>query len=333
MPQQDSHSSKHQDKLCSEGSKSPQKRAVSPPQMLSFTTWAEKEPHLEGPLQVFHASSQRHQLSESDDQFSFTCPTSASTPNRTESGLQGRSVSSDCRCSMTPFEMGLSGSFNIPGDVGMCCCSLTPVTSDARLQQVTSSGWHHPAPFSPLPLQGLDPLSAKQAAKIYQLATECQALGSDLAKWFQTICRLKASHHTTGKATAHEMVLSRCLIHSTAYAVATTTQQAEEWESTLCGLHEANNKVWKDANDVIFSCLLKYDSKLTDFLNSAEEALRNKCNEIWRHVYSLVEAANCSPQAGLSLVLQTLKLAAQHSLGPLLPCGDPHNVHLWPRAI
>ena len=49
--------------------------------------WVEKEPHLEGPPPVFHASSQSHQLSESDNQFSFTCPTSASTPNRTESGL------------------------------------------------------------------------------------------------------------------------------------------------------------------------------------------------------------------------------------------------------
>ena len=140
---------------------------------------------------------------------------------------------------MTPFKMGLSRSFNIPGDAGMCCGSLTPVTSVARSQQVTTRRWHHPVPFSPLPLQGLDPLSTEQAAKIYQLATECQALGSDLAKQFQTICRLKASHHTIAQATTHETVLFGCLIHSAAYAVATTTQQAEEWESTLGGLCNA----------------------------------------------------------------------------------------------
>ena len=196
---------------------------------------------------------------------------------------------------MTTFETGLSGSFNIPGDAGKCCGSLTPVMSVARLQQVTSSGWHHPAPFSPLPLQGLDPLSAKQATKIYQLATECQALGSDLAKWFQTICRLEASHLAAAQATTHEMVLSRCLIHSTAYAVVATTQQAKEWESTLNRLCEEANKAWKDINDVIFSHLLKYNSKLADFLNSTEDALRSKCNETWRHIYSLMEAANCSP--------------------------------------
>ena len=202
----DSHGSKHQDKSCSESSKSLWKCAASPPQKLSCTTWVEKEPHLEGPPLVFHASSQSHQLSESDNQFSFTGPTSALTPNRTESGLCGRSVSSDSRHFMTPFKMGLSRNFNIPGDAGIHCVSLTPVTSVARSQQVTSSRWHHPAPFSSLPLQGLDPLSAEQAAEIYHLSTECQALGSDLAKRFQTICRLKASHHAMAQATTHEMV-------------------------------------------------------------------------------------------------------------------------------
>ena len=43
---------RHQDKFCSEGGKSPWKHTVSPPQKLS-TTQVEKEPHLEGPPQVF----------------------------------------------------------------------------------------------------------------------------------------------------------------------------------------------------------------------------------------------------------------------------------------
>ena len=161
-------------------------------------------------------------------------------------------------------------------------------------------------PFFPLPLQGLDPLSAEQATEIYQLATKCQALGSDLDKQFHTICRLEASHRATAQATTHETVFSGCLIHSAAYAVAATTQQTKEWESTVHRLRDKANKAWKDANDVIFSHLLKYNSELADFLNFTEEALRNKCNEIWRHIYSLTEAANCSPQTGLSLVLQTL---------------------------
>ena len=152
--------------------------------------------HLEGPPPVFCVSSQSHQLSESDNQFSVICPTSTLTPNKAENGPQGQSGSSYSRCSRTPFKMGLGQSFNVPGGTGMHCGSLTPVISVTRSQQVTSSRWYQPAPFSPLPLQGLDPLSAKQAAKIYQLATEYQALGSDLAKQFQTICELEATNHT-----------------------------------------------------------------------------------------------------------------------------------------
>ena len=216
----------------------------------------------------------------------------------------------------------------------MCCSSLTPVTSVAGLQQVTSSRWHHPMPFSPLPLQGLYPLSAKQAAEIYQLATKCQALGSDLDKQFHTICRLEASHHATAQATTHETVFSGCLIHSAAYAVAATTQQTKEWESTLHRLCNKANKAWKDANDVIFSHLLKYDSELADFLNFTEEALRNKCNEIWRHIYSLTEAANCSPQTGLSLVLQTLNWLSYHMGIPMMFAygSELYELHSWGAA-
>ena len=46
--------------------------------------------------------------------------------------------------------------------------------------------------------------------------------------------------------------------------------------------------------------------ELANFLNSAEDTLKNKCDDILGHVQSLVEAMNCSPQTGLSLVLQTL---------------------------
>ena len=209
----DSHgsSSKHWDKSCSERgskdkdcSKSLLKCAVSLLQMSPSATWAEKESHIEVPSLAFCNSSKSHQLSKTDDQFSFIYPTSTSTPNKMESGLHARSASSDSRCSMTPFEMGLSRSFSIPSHAGVHHGSITPMTSVARLQQVTSSGWHQPAPFSPLTLQSMDTLSAEQAAEVYQLATKCQALGSDLAKQFQTLRGLEAMHHTAVQVTAHE---------------------------------------------------------------------------------------------------------------------------------
>ena len=147
------------------------------------------------------------------------------------------SVSSNSRHSMTPFEMGLGGSFSIPSYAGMHHSSITPVTSVAGLQQVTSSRWHQSTMFSPLTPQVTDTLSTEQATKVYQLTAECQALGSKLAKQFQTLSSLEAMHYAVAQATAHETVLLGCVAHSATYGVATTIQNAEKWESILCGLH------------------------------------------------------------------------------------------------
>ena len=150
--------------------------------------WAEKEPHLKGPSLTFNASSQsRHSspsrhLIKTDDQASFVDPNSTSTSSKTGGGPCFQSVSSNSMCSMTSFEMGFGGSFSVPSYAGVHCGSITPVTSIAGLQQVTGSGWHQSASFSPLTPQVTDTLSAEQAAEVYQLSAECWALGSKLAK-------------------------------------------------------------------------------------------------------------------------------------------------------
>ena len=303
-------SSKHQDKPHSdrgskdkESSKTPQKHVVSPSKMPPSTEWAEKEPCLREPYLTFNASSQsqhcspsRH-LSETDDQASFVGPNSTSTSNKTEGGPCVRSISSTSRHSMTPFEIGLGGSFSIPSYAGVCCSSINPVTSVAGSQQVTSSGWHQSASFSPLTPQVTDTLSTEQATEVYQLTADCQVLGSKLAKQFQTLSRLEVMHCTVAWAKAHESVL---------YRVAMTIQNVEEWESTLHGLCAKANKAWKDANDVIFSHLLRYDYQLVGFITSAEGTLQDKCEEIWRCIHSLAETTNISPQTSLALALQIL---------------------------
>ena len=172
---------------------------------------------------VFHASSISHHFSKSDEQLSFSGLTSISTPSKTDSRPHPWSVSSDSRCSMTPFETGLGGSLSIPSGTGICHGSLTPVTSVSGLQHVTSSGWHQAMSLSPLTLQGLDPLNPLNT------------------KWFQTLCD-EASHCTAVQVTAHEIVLSGCQACSTVYGVVTAIQQADQWESTLCGLCEEANK-------------------------------------------------------------------------------------------
>ena len=118
-------------------------------------------------------------------------PTSTSTPNKTGGGPRHCSSSNDSRHSMTPFKMGMYRSFSYPSSTGMWCGSITPMTSIAGSQQVTSSRWQPTGSFSPLPPQAMDTLSAEQAAEIYQLAAECQALGSELTKQFQNLSGLE----------------------------------------------------------------------------------------------------------------------------------------------
>ena len=233
---------------------------------------------------------------------------------------------------MTPFETGLCGSFSIPSDTVIHCSSLTPATSVSRLQHITSSRWNQAAPLFPLTLQGLDPLNTEQTTGLYQLATECQTLGSELAKWFQTLCRLEASHHMAAQATTHEIVLSRCQAHSAAYGVATTIQPVNQQEFTLHRLCEEANKAWKGTNNVIFSHLLKYDSELANFINSVEDALKDKHKEIWGCIQSLMEAMNCSPKTSLMLVLQILHWLPSIPWD-LLPCRNSHNVCLQSRTV
>ena len=95
---------------------------------------------------------------------------------------------------MTPLDTLLCGSFNYPSLTGIGCDSVTPVTRITRSQHVTSSMWQPPRPFSLTLLPAMGTLSTGQAVEIYQLATECQALGAELAKQFQNLSGLEAMH-------------------------------------------------------------------------------------------------------------------------------------------
>ena len=113
--------------------------------------------------------------------------------------LQFGSSSTDNKYSMTPLDTSLYGNFSYTGPTGVGCGSITPTTSVARSQRVTSSMWQLLRPFSPALTSAMDTLSARQVAGIYQLATECQALGVELTKQFQNLCGLEAMHCTTAR--------------------------------------------------------------------------------------------------------------------------------------
>ena len=274
----DRSTSKHQEKSQKdkEDSRSLHKHMGSLVQE-SCITQVEKEPHLENPPLTFNTSSQSHQFNEMDDLLSLSGPADMSTPSKAgmaRSHLQA--TSSDSRHSLTPSKPGAGNSFAFPNSSAFHHTSLTPAPSTSGSQHVTSSRWHPQVPLSPLHLQGLDPLTTDQAAALYKLATECQALGSDLAKRFCTLCTLDATHRAAAQSTVHEMVLSRCQAHSAAHGLATGTHSVPERELTLHGFCEAVNKAWKDANDILFSHLLQYNAELASFISSAEDALRNK---------------------------------------------------------
>ena len=194
----------------------------------------------------------------------------------------------------------------LPSSTGMCHSSITPVISIAGSQQVTSSGWQLTRSFSPLLPQAMDSLSAGHAPEIYQLAAECQALGSELTKQFQNLSRLEAVHHTAAQAAAHENIKEGCMACSATFGIATATQTDEEHKSYMCRLHIEANQAWKDANEVIFSHLLNYDTQLVAFISTAEGTLQAKCDEIWRCFHSLADTANIPHRICLPLALQTL---------------------------
>ena len=87
----------------------------------------------------------------------------------------------------------------------------------------------------------MDTLSPEQATEIYQLAAECKALGSELAKQFQNLSGLEVVHHATAPATAHEIINVGCMAHSTTFGISTATQTDKEHKSSMCRLcAEAN---------------------------------------------------------------------------------------------
>ena len=109
-------------------------------------------------------------------------------------------------------------------------------------------------------------------------------------------------HCATAQAAAHDTINAECMAHSATFGIATATQTDEECESSMHRLCAEANQAWKDANEVIFSHLLKYDTQLVAFISATEGTFQAKHDEIWRHIHSLMNTHRiCLP-----LALQTL---------------------------
>ena len=228
-------------------------------------------------------------------------PTSStSTPNKIGSMLHFHSNSTNSRHSMTPLDTSLYGSFSYPGSTDMGHGSITPTTSVAELQWVTSSIWQPPGPFSPTLMPAMDTLSTRQVAEIYQLATEYQALGTELTKQFQNLSGLEAVHHTMAQATAHKTINAGHMAHNAAFSAIAANQPDGDCEKFL------HQFCTEDMNDIIFSHQLKYDAQLVAFITTAEGTLQAKWDEIWSYIHSIAEVAGLPNKACLTLALQIL---------------------------
>ena len=153
----------------------------------------------------------------------------------------------------------------------------------------------------------MDTLSARQAAEIYKLATECQAWGMELTKQFQNLSRLEAVHHATAQATAHETINAGRMVHNAPFSTITANQPDTDCKEFLCQFHTEADQAWKDTNDAIFSHQLKYDAQLAAFITTAEGTPQAKQDEIWSHIHSITEAAGLPNKACLSLALKILE--------------------------
>ena len=150
------------------------------------------------------------------------------------------------------------------------------------------------------------PLRDPSHPEIYQLATECQALGAELAKEFQNLSGVEAVHHTAAQATAHETINVGCMACNAAFSTITANQPKGDHEKFLCQFCAEVDQAWRDTNDVIFSHQLKYDAQLAAFITTVEGTLQAKWDEIWSHVHSIAEVAGLPNKACLTLALQIL---------------------------
>ena len=151
-------------------------------------------------------------------------------------------------------------------------------------------------------MPAMDTLSAEQVAEIYQLATECQALGAELAKQFQNLSRLEAMHRAMTQATAYKTINAGRMARNAAFSTITANQPDGDCKK----FHAEADQEWKDMNDIIFSHQLKYDAQLGAFITAAEGALWANQDKIWSHIHSIAEVAGLAKKACLTLALQIL---------------------------
>ena len=118
-------------------------------------------------------------------------------------------------------------------------------------------------------------LTAEQSSKIFLLAVECQALGTNLAKQFQTISGLKVIHQAATQVTAYETISMGQMAHNMAFSPPTGADvDAAVPEETKQQNHTEADKTWKATHELVYNHLLHYDGQLAAFIGMVKEPSR-----------------------------------------------------------
>ena len=132
-------------------------------------------------------------------------PSITSTPLGLGGPSQWRTMSDKSRHLLASIYT--SPGFNLQGYPAAGPSNLTPTVPSLmgshHLSSTWSTGMFTSRPSSPH-------LTINQANSLFKLAAECQALGSKLAKQFQVLSGLKATHCNSIQGTAHETLTLGC---------------------------------------------------------------------------------------------------------------------------
>ena len=150
-------------------------------------------------------------------------------------------------------------------------------------------------------------LNAEQSTEIFNLAVECQAQSTELAKQFQTLSGLETMNRATAQATAHKTINAGQMAQNAAYSILPEGwTRDKKHEKTLQQLHTKADKAWKDTKDLVFNHQLRYNGELLAFISNAKITLQEKWDDIWGCVHKLADVAGVPHDTCQSLALQVL---------------------------
>ena len=182
-------------------------------------------------------------------------PSITLTPLGQASPRHGHTTSADSRHSTASHCTSLN--FNLPRYPAVRFGSLTRSVPSIAGSHHVSSTWP-PSLFTSKPLTLR--LTIDQVNSIFNLASECQALGIKLAKEFYVLSGLEAMHRNSIQGTVHETLTLGCSAWEAAYSAILqediTEAEHEAMTHCLCSKADAT---WREMHEVMYNHQLDYN--------------------------------------------------------------------------